>query len=132
MDLKKKGLYEMIFGEDKGAHGAIDSKISQNNLSANNIKNKMDSSTLDVYGLFEDWLFNQGTAIIKGQTMGGEDRFYKRGFAMPSSYGDPSDQGATKEQIMQLLLNSIRESPDDTISTKKVKDFYKLHKMPMP
>ena len=117
---------------NKGAHDAIDSRISQNNLSPNNIKNKVNTNTLDIYGLFEDWLFNQGTAIVKGQTMGGEDRFYKRGFIMPSTYGDPGDEGATKGQIMQLLLNSIKQSPDDTISSKSVKDLYKLHKMPMP
>tara|TARA_Y100001963_G_C6785355_1_gene452337 strand:- start:2594 stop:3139 length:546 start_codon:yes stop_codon:yes gene_type:complete len=132
MENKKKGLYNMIFGGDKGAHSAIDSKISKNNLNKGNIKNQLDANTLDVYGLFEDWLFNQGTAIVKGQTMGGEDRFYKRGFSMPSTYGDISDDNVTKDQIMQLLLNSIRETPDDSVSSQSVKDFYKLHKMPMP
>ena len=114
------------------AHDAIDSKISRNNLNSNNINNKVNSETLDMYGLFEDWLFNQGTAIFKAKTEGGDNRFYKRGFTMPSSYGDPSDEGVTKDQIMQLLVNSIRQSPDDTTSTQKIKDFYKLHKMQMP
>ena len=115
-----------------GAHGAIDSKISQNNLNPNNLKNQVDSNTLDIYGLFEDYMFNMGTAIFNAQTQGGDNRFYKRNFTMPSSYGDPSDQGITKDQIMQLLANSIRQSPDDTVSTQSIKDFYKLHKQPMP
>ena len=115
-----------------GAHDAIDSRILKNNLNPNNIKNKVNSDTLDMYGLFEDWLFNQGTAIFRAQTEGGYNRFYKRGFTIPSTYGDPSDDGATKDQIMQLLVNSIRQSPDDTTSTQDIKDLYKLHKMPMP
>ena len=116
----------------KGAHGAIDSKISQNNLNPKNIKNQVDSETLDVYGLFEDYMFNMGTAIFNAQTQGGANRFYKRDFTMPSAYADPSDQGATKAQIMQLMANSINQSPDDTVSTQSVQDLYKLHKQPMP
>ena len=73
-------------------------------------------------------MFNQGTAVFNAQTQGGDNRFYKRGFSMPSSYADPSDQGITKDQIMQLHSNSIRESPDDTVSTQSVQDLYKLHK----
>jgi len=115
-----------------GAHDAIDSKISRNNLNPKNIKNQVDSNTLDIYGLFEDYMFNMGTAIFNAQTQGGDNRFYKRGFTMPSAYGNPSDQGATKDQIMQLLANSIRQSPDDTVSTQSVQDLYKLHKQPMP
>ena len=115
-----------------GAHGAIDSKISQNNLNPNNIKNQVVSETLDMYGLFEDYIFNQGTAIFNAQTQGGDNRFYKRGFSMPSTYADPSDQGITKEQIMQLMANSINQSPDDTVSTQSVQDLYGLHKQPMP
>ena len=114
------------------AHGAIDSKISQNNLNPDNIKNQVNSETLDIYGLFEDYMFNQGTAIFNAQTQGGENRFYKRGFTMPSAYGDPSDQGITKDQIMQLLANSINQNPDDTVSTQSVQDLYGLHKQPMP
>tara|TARA_R110000824_G_scaffold264764_1_gene453620 strand:+ start:51 stop:782 length:732 start_codon:yes stop_codon:yes gene_type:complete len=115
-----------------GAHGAIDNKISQNNLNPNNIKNQVVSETLDMYGLFEDYIFNQGTAIFNAQTQGGDNRFYKRGFSMPSTYADPSDQGITKEQIMQLMANSINQSPDDTVSTQSVQDLYGLHKQPMP
>ena len=117
---------------NNGAHGAIDSKISQNNLNPDNIKNKVNSETLDIYGLFEDYMFNMGTAIFNAQTKGGENRFYKRGFTMPSAYADPSDQGITKDQIMQLLANSIRQSPDDTVSTQSIQDLYKLYKQPMP
>ena len=117
---------------NNGAHGAIDSKISQNNLNLDNIKNQVNPETLDIYGLFEDYMFNMGTAIFNAQTQGGANRFYKRGFTMPSAYGDPSDQGVTKDQIMQLLANSIRQSPDDTVSTQSIKDLYKLHKQPMP
>ena len=116
----------------KGAHGAIDSKISQNNLNPKNIKNQVDSETLDVYGLFEDYMFNMGTAIFNAQTQGGANRFYKRDFTMPSAYADPSDQGATKAQIMQLMANSINQSPDDTVSTQSVQDLYGLHKQQMP
>jgi len=133
MENKKKGLYNMIFGGDKGAHGAIDSKISQNNLNPNNIKNKVKSETLDLYDLMQDPMFNQGTAIFKGMTEGGDNRFYKRGFTMPSTYyADMDEPYSTKDQIMQLLTNSIRQSPDDTTSTQEIKDFYKLHKMQMP
>ena len=117
---------------NNGAHGAIDSKISQNNLNPKNIKNQVDSETLDVYGLFEDYMFNMGTAIFNAQTQGGDNRFYKRDFTMPSTYADPSDEGATKDQIMQLLANSIRQSPDDTVSTQSVQDLYGLHKQQMP
>tara|TARA_R100000742_G_C4256134_1_gene74017 strand:- start:47 stop:406 length:360 start_codon:yes stop_codon:yes gene_type:complete len=117
----------------KGAHGAIDSKISRNNLNPKNIKNQVNSETIDMYGLLEDYMFNQGTAIFNAQTKGGDNRFYKRNFSMPSTYGlDDNEPYSTKDQIMQLLLNSIRQSPDDTTSTKDIKDFYKLHKMPMP
>ena len=122
-----------LLGSNKGAHGAIDSKISQNNLNPSNIKNKVRSETLDLYDLMQDPMFNQGTAIFKGMTEGGDNRFYKRGFTMPSTYYTDMDEPySTKDQIMQLLLNSIRQSPDDTTSTKDIKDFYKLHKMPMP
>ena len=114
------------------AHDAIDKRISGNNLNPNNIKNKVNANTLDLYGLFEDFMFNQGTAIFKGMTEGGDNRFYKRGFTMPSSYADPSDEGVTKDQIMQLLVNSIRQSPDDTTSTQEIKDFYKLRGQEMP
>jgi len=114
------------------AHGAIDSKISQNNLNPNNIKNQVDSETLDIYGLFEDYMFNRGTAIFNAQTQGGDNRFYRRDFTMPSAYADPSDEGVTKDQIMQLLSNSINQSPDDTVSTQSVQDLYGLHKQPMP
>jgi len=116
-----------------GAHGAIDSKISQNNLNPNNIKNQVKSETLDAYGIIEDFMFNQGTAIFNAQTKGGDNRFYKRNFSMPSTYGfDDNEPYSTKDQIMQLLSNSIRESPDDTVSTQSVQDLYKLHKQPMP
>jgi len=116
-----------------GAHGAIDSKISQNNFNPNNIKNQVDSETLDVYGLFEDYMFNMGTAIFNAQTQGGANRFYKRKFSHPSTYGlDDNEPYSTKDQIMQLLSNSIRESPDDTVSTQSIQDLYKLHKLPMP
>jgi hypothetical protein len=116
-----------------GAHGAIDSKISQNNLNPKNIKNQVDSETLDMYGLFEDYMFNQGTAIFNAQTQGGENRFYKRGFSMPSTYGfDDNEPYSTKDQIMQLLSNSINQNPDDTVSTQSVQDLYGLHKQPMP
>ena len=115
-----------------GAHGAIDSKISQNNLNPKNIKNQVNSETLDMYGLFEDYMFNMGTAIFNAQTQGGDNRFYKRNFSMPSTYGfDDNEPYSTKDQIMQLLSNSIRKSPDDTVSTKSVQDLYKLHKQPM-
>ena len=115
------------------AHGAIDSKISQNNLNPNNIKNKVRSETLDLYDIFPDYMFNQGTAIFTGETGGGEPRFYKRGFSMPSTYGlDDNEPYSTKDQIMQLLVNAIRQSPDDTTSTQDIKDLYKLHKQPMP
>ena len=136
LDKKKKGLYNMMFGEEEtnnnGAHEAIDSKISQNNFNPGNIKNQVKSETLDLYGLFEDYMFNQGTAIFNAQTQGGDNRFYKRGFTMPSTYADPSDEGITKDQIMQLLSNSINQNPDDTVSTQSVQDLYKLHKQPMP
>ena len=115
------------------AHGAIDNKISQNNLNPKNIKNQVNSETLDMYGLFEDYMFNMGTAIFNAQTQGGDNRFYKRNFSMPSTYGlDDNEPYSTKDQIMQLLSNSIRKSPDDTVSTKSVQDLYKLHKQPMP
>ena len=117
---------------NNGAHDAIDSKISQNNLNPKNIKNQVMSETLDEYGLFEDYMFNQGTAIFNAQTQGGDNRFYKRNFSMPGSYADPSDEGVTKDQIMQLLANSINQSPDDTVSTQSVQDLYGLHKQPMP
>lgn len=117
----------------KGAHGAIDSKISRNNLNPKNIKNQVNSETIDMYGLLEDYMFNQGTAIFNAQTKGGDNRFYKRNFSMPSTYGlDDNEPYSTKDQIMQLLSNSIRQSPDDTTSTKEIKDLYKLHKTPMP
>ena len=67
-----------------GAHDAIDSKISRNNLNPKNIKNQVDSETLDMYGLFEDYMFNMGTAIFNAKTKGGDNRFYKRNFSMPS------------------------------------------------
>ena len=52
---------------------------------------------------------------------------------MPSTYySDYDEPYSTKDQIMQLLVNSIRQNPDDTTSIKDIKDFYKLHKMPMP
>jgi|21_taG_2_1085346.scaffolds.fasta_scaffold05578_5 hypothetical protein len=117
----------------KGAHRAIDSKISRNNLNPKNIKNQVNSETIDMYGLLEDYMFNQGTAIFNAQTKGGDNRFYKRNFSMPSTYGlDDNEPYSTKDQIMQLLSNSIRQSPDDTTSTKEIKDLYKLHKTPMP
>ena len=61
---------------NNGAHKAIDSKISQNNLNPNNIKNQVRSETLDAYGIIEDFMFNQGTAIFNAQTKGGDNRFY--------------------------------------------------------
>mgnify|MGYP003645385759 FL=1 len=118
---------------NNGAHKAIDSKISQNNLNPNNIKNQVRSETLDAYGIIEDFMFNQGTAIFNAQTKGGDNRFYKRNFSMPSTYGfDDNEPYSTKDQIMQLLSNSINKSPNDTVSTQSVQDLYKLHKQPMP
>ena len=68
-----------------GAHGAINSKIAQNELNPKNIKNKVESETLDLYGLFDSAnLFNMGTAVFNAQTKGGDNRFYKRNFSMPS------------------------------------------------
>ena len=113
-----------------GAHGAIDSKISQNNLNPNNIKNKVRSETLDLYDIFPDPVYNRGEAIFTGQTEGGDTRFYKRPFDMPRDYY--SDDDITKDQIMQVLKNAIRQSPDDTTSTQDIKDLYKLHKQSMP
>ena len=117
---------------NNGAHGAIDKEISQNNLNPKNVKNKVKSKTLNIYGLFEDYMLNRGTAIFNAQTQGGDNRFYKRGFDMPSAYADPSDDDITKDQIMQVLKNSIRQSPDDTVSTQSVQNLYKLHEQPMP
>tara|TARA_R100000008_G_scaffold43858_1_gene25473 strand:- start:41 stop:769 length:729 start_codon:yes stop_codon:yes gene_type:complete len=117
----------------KGAHDAIDVRIAINELEPNNMKNKVKSETLDLYGLFEDAMFNRGDAIFSGQTEGGDTRFYKRGFSMPSTYYTDTDEPySTKDQIMQVLANSIRQSPDDTTSTQEVKDFYKLHGQQMP
>lgn len=115
------------------AHDAIDVRIALNNLKPNNIKNKVKSETLDLYGLFPDQVYPKGTAIFKGMTEGGDTRFYKRPFDMPSTYYTDIDEPySTKDQIMQLLKNAIRQSPDDTTSTQEIKDFYKLHNMQMP
>ena len=116
------------------AHNAIDTRIAINELNEKNIKNKVKSETLDLYGLFDAAnIFNMGTAVFSGKTKGGDKRFYKRDFSMPSTYySDYDEPYSTKDQIMQLLVNSIRQNPDDTTSIKDIKDFYKLHKMPMP
>ena len=135
-DTQKLVVNEManeLLGSNNGAHGAIDGKILAQNLNPKNIKNQVNSETLDIYGLFEDYMFNMGTAIFNAQTQGGDNRFYKRKFSHPSTYGlDDNEPYSTKDQIMQLLSNSIRDSPDDTVSTQSVQDLYKLHKQPMP
>ena len=134
---KKEDLYNMIFGKEEtnnnGAHGAIDSKISQNNLNPNNIKNQVMSETLDIYDIFTDPVYNKGQAIFTGQTGGGDTRFYNRPFDMPSTYYTTMDEPySDKDQIMQVLYNAISQSPDDTVSTQSVQDLYGLHKQPMP
>jgi hypothetical protein len=135
-ELQKRIVNQManeLLGSNNGAHGAIDSKISQNNLNPNNIKNKVQSETLDFYDIFPDPVYNRGEAIFTGQTEGGDTRFYKRPFDMPSTYYTTMDEPySDKDQIMQVLKNAIRRSPDDTTSTQEIKDLYKLHKLPMP
>jgi hypothetical protein len=129
------GIEHIHKGEDmnNGAHDAIDARIAVNDLNPNNMKNKVKSETLDLYDLMQDPMFNMGTAIFSGQTKGGDKRFYKRGFSMPSTYYTDMDEPySTKDQIMQVLANAIRQSPDDTTSTQEIKDFYKLRGQEMP
>jgi len=115
----------------KGAHEAIDARIAVNELKPNNMKNKVNSNTVDVYDLLES--SSRVTGIYKGQTEGGDPRFYKRDFYnmhVPNSYYDESS--GTKEQLQQLYQNAIMKSPQDTTSRKDISDTYKLFGKPNP
>ena len=113
-----------------GAHDAIDARIAVNEVNPKNIKNKVNSNTVDIYDLLES--SSRVTGIYKGETEGGEPRFYKRDFYkhhVPSSYYDGS---GNPELLQQLYANAIMSEPQDTTSRKDISDTYKLFGKPNP
>ena len=122
----------MIMGNN--AHSQLDTLIEQNKRNPQNIKNEVMTETIKIpeNAIFPDYLTNIVTAIAEGETEGGEKRYYMKSSSMPSSFGHPEYGEGTRRQVMQMLLNAIKQSPQDTIPRKEVEDYYKFHKMPMP